>query len=322
MSELNPNTNSTAGLGDVSGNLRAQLPAEEKQTLRKSRPGGTGADAGSNWWRHLLGILALVWALFPIMFLVSAALNPTGQLASSDLIPRAFSFENFKALSEDPSRPYWTWFKNSIFICALGAFLCTFISACAAYAFSRLRFRGRREGMLGLLMLQLFPAALGLVAMYVTFGKVTDIMPEFGLNTTWGLILAYLGGAMGNVWLLKGYFDTVPKEMDEAAIVDGASHSRVFYTMILRLSMPILVTVFMITFVGLFGEFMLASIFLTDVDNQTLAVGLRALSKGRDANEKFGFFAAGSLLCSLPVMALYAAFQRQIVGGLTQGSVK
>ena len=320
MSQLNPGTNSTAGVGDVRGPVAATLPPEEKQQLTKPRAGG--AEGGSQWWRHVLGIIALVWALFPILFLVSAALNPSGQLASSDLIPRHFSLENFTALGQDPSRPYWSWFKNSVVICVVGAFLCTFISACASYAFSRMRFRGRREGMLALLLLQLFPATLGLVAMYITFAKISDVMPEFGLNTSWGLILAYLGGAMGNVWLLKGYFDTVPKEMDEAAIVDGASHARVFFTMILRLAMPILVTVFMITFVGLFGEFMLASVFLTDVDNQTLAVGLRALSKGRDANEKFGFFAAGSLLCSLPVMALYALFQKQLVGGLTQGSVK
>ncbi|WP_286956951.1 MULTISPECIES: sugar ABC transporter permease [Arsenicicoccus] len=320
MSQLNPGTNSTAGVGDVRGPVAATLPPEEKQQLTKPRAGG--AEGGSQWWRHVLGIIALVWALFPILFLVSAALNPSGQLASSDLIPRHFSLENFKSLGADPSRPYWSWFKNSVLICGVGALLCTFISACASYAFSRMRFRGRREGMLGLLLLQLFPATLGLVAMYITFAKISDVMPEFGLNTSWGLILAYLGGAMGNVWLLKGYFDTVPKEMDEAAIVDGASHARVFFTMILRLAMPILVTVFMITFVGLFGEFMLASVFLTDVDNQTLAVGLRALSKGRDANEKFGFFAAGSLLCSLPVMALYALFQKQLVGGLTQGSVK
>ncbi|AKT50277.1 sugar ABC transporter permease [Arsenicicoccus sp. oral taxon 190] len=270
-----------------------------------------------------MGIIALVWALFPIMFLVSAALNPSGQLATSSLLPTAFSTDNFAALAQDPGRPYWSWYKNSLIICLVGSLLSMFIAALAAYAFSRLRFAGRRVGLLSLLLLQLFPAILALVAMYITFAKVGDIVPAFGLNTTMGLILAYMGGAMGsNVWLLKGYFDTIPKEMDEAAIVDGASHARIFFTMTLRLVGPILVTVFMLSFVGLFGEFMLASVFLKDVDQQTLGVGLWSLSKGRDANERFGFFAAGSLLCSLPVMLLYLAFQKQLVGGLTQGSVK
>lgn len=294
---------------------------ETAQQLSKPRSGG--AEGGAVWWRHALGLLALAWALFPILFLVSAALNPAGNLDSSSLLPRAFSLDNFAKLSQDEARPYWTWYKNSLLISGLGAFLAVFMGACAAYAFSRLRFTGRRPGLLALLLLQLFPAVLAMTAMYVTFAKVSDIVPAIGLNTTWGLILAYMGGAMGsNVWLLKGYFDTVPRELDEAAIVDGASHARIFFSMILRLVMPILVTVFMLVFVGLFSEFMLASIFLTDVTNQTLGVGLWSMSKGNEANRLFGMFAAGALLCSLPVMALYLGFQRQLVGGLTQGSVK
>jgi len=145
----------------------------------------------------------------------------------------------------------------------------------------------------------------------------------FGINTPAGLILAYLGGAMGaNVWLLKGYFDTVPRELDEAAKVHGASHARIFFTMTLRLVMPILVTVFMLSFVGLFGEFMLASIFLRDVDSQTLGVGLWAMIQKGNMNRYFGQFWAGAVLASLPVVLLYLGFQKQLVGGLTQGSVK
>ncbi|GAB95822.1 arabinogalactan oligomer/maltooligosaccharide transport system permease protein [Kineosphaera limosa] len=291
------------------------------RTLRPSREGGAGR--GATWWRHLVGIIVLAWALFPILFLLSAALNPSGQLSTSDLLPRHFSLQNVIDLSNDPARPYWTWYKNSLIICTVGAGLSVFIGALAAFAFSRLRFAGRRLGLLSLLLLQLFPAVLALVAMYITFAKVGDVIPAFGLNTTWGLLLAYMGGAMGsNVWLLKGYFDTIPREMDEAAIMDGASHARIFFTMTLRLVAPILVTVFMLSFVGLFGEFMLASVFLTDVGSQTLGVGLWSMSKGTTANELFGQFAAGSLLCSLPVMLLYLGFQKQLVGGLTQGSVK
>jgi arabinogalactan oligomer/maltooligosaccharide transport system permease protein len=276
------------------------------------------------WWRHGLAILALVWALFPIVFIISAALNPSGTMNTAELLPKNISMTNFNALFSDGARPYLTWYKNSMIIAGSGALASVFIGACAAYAFSRMRFTGRRPGLFALLLLQMFPALLAFVALYVTFVKVGDVLPAFGINTSAGLIVAYLGGAMGaNVWLLKGYFDTVPRELDEAAMVDGASHARIFFTMTLRLVTPILVTVFMLSFVGLFGEFLLASIFLRDVDSQTLGVGLWSMMNVTgDRNKYFGQFCAGAMLASLPVVLLYLGFQKQLVGGLTQGSVK
>ena len=275
------------------------------------------------WWRHALAVLALIWSLFPIVFIVSAALNPAGSLETSELLPKSFAMANFHRLFSDANRPFLTWYQNSLVIALVGATASVFIGACAAYAFSRLRFIGRRPGLLALLLLQMFPALLAFVALYTTFVAVGDVLPAIGLNTPWGLILVYLGGAMGaNVWLLKGYFDTVPRELDEAAKVDGASHARIFFTMTLRLVMPILVTVFMLSFVGLFSEFILASIFLQDVDSQTLGVGLYSMTIGKERNSLFGQFSAGALLASLPVVLLYLGFQKQLVGGLTQGSVK
>ncbi|AKU18726.1 sugar ABC transporter permease [Luteipulveratus mongoliensis] len=278
---------------------------------------------GNNWWRYVLGVIALIWSLFPVIFLLSAALNKTGSLSTSELLPKSFSFDNFDTLFNDPSRPFSTWYKNSLFVAGGGALATVFIGACAAYAFSRLRFRGRRPGLLALLLLQLFPGLLAVVALYLTFSHIGDVLPGLGLNTTMGLLLAYLGGAMGsNIWLLKGYFDTIPRQLDEAALVDGASHARIFFTMTLRLVLPILVTVFMLAFVGLFGEFMLASIFLVDSDQQTLAVGLYGMSQGNEANRLFGQFAAGALLGSVPTVLLYLAFQKQLISGATTGSVK
>ena len=278
------------------------------------------------WWRHGLAVLALIWSLFPIVFIISAALNPSGTMNTAELFPKNVSMTNFDALFSDTARPYLTWYKNSMIIAGAGALASVFIGSCAAYAFSRMRFTGRRPGLFALLLLQMFPALLAFVALYVTFVAVGDVLPAIGINTSAGLILAYLGGAMGaNVWLLKGYFDTVPRELDEAAKVDGASHARIFFTMTLRLVMPILVTVFMLSFVGLFGEFLLASIFLRDVDSQTLGVGLWSmvsLTGNSDRNKYFGQFCAGAMLASLPVVLLYLGFQKQLVGGLTQGSVK
>ena len=310
--------------------VNAPVPADPRMDTRIAEETGASTPAspkrgglgGSVWWRHALGILALMWALFPILFIYSAATNPSGTLNTASLWPSGFSTKNFTDLFNDSSRPFWTWYKNSMTISLAGALLAVFLGACAAFAFSRLRFKGRRPGMMFLLLTTFFPALLAIVAMYIIFAGISDVLPAIGLNTTTGLILAYLGGALGaNVWLLKGYFDTVPREIDEAAIVDGASHARIFFTMHLRLITPILITVGMIAFVGFFNEFLLASIFLKDVDSQTLAVGLYALNEA-DKSKYFGPFCAGAILASIPIVVIYLAGQKQLISGMTAGSVK
>ena len=289
--------------------------------------------------RYLAIGAALIFALFPIWFIVAAAVNPSGNLNTTQLIPDAFGLGNYTDLTA--SRPFWSWYKNTLIIAGIGSIAAVFIGVCAAYAFSRLRFQGRRPGLITLLLIQMFPSLLTFVALFRIFTELGDVIPQFGLNTSLGLILAYLGGAMGgNVWLLKGYFDTVPKELDEAAKVDGASHARVFFTITLPLitpilaylggamggnvwllNTPILVTVGMIQFIGLFNEFLLASVFLKDVDAQTLGVGLNALLTA-DRNKYFGAFCFGAVLASAPIVLIYLSFQRQLIGGLTAGSVK
>ncbi|GAA1155357.1 sugar ABC transporter permease [Ornithinicoccus hortensis] len=282
----------------------------------------TGNRWGGVWWRHALALLALAFALFPILFIVSSAFNNAGTLSTSGLMPTVIGLDNFHDLFNDPARPYWNWYRNSVVICVVATLCTLFLGASAAYAFSRLRWQGRRAGLLFILLMQMFPAVLAFGALYITFANIGQVLPALGLNTLLGLILVYLGGAMGsNIWLLKGYFDTVPKELDEAAYIDGASHARIFFTVTLRLVTPILATVAMLAFVGLWGEFLLASIFLTDVDQQTLAVGLWQ-TRNADQNAYFGQFVAGAVLASIPVVLVYLGLQRQLIGGLTQGSVK
>lgn len=295
--------------------------------------GGAASDAGDDsvpvgharggvWWKHALALLALLFSLFPIVFIVSAAFNPAGTLSTTGLIPDGASLANFEALFSDAARPFGTWYLNSVLVALITSVITLFLGASAAYAFSRLRFLGRRMGLMALLLVQMFPALLAFTALYITFATLTDAVPQMGLNTLLGLILVYLGGAMGsNIWLLKGYFDTVPRELDEAARIDGASHARIFFTVTLRLVTPILATVGILAFVGIWGEFLLASIFLTDTSSQTLAVGLYQ-TREADQDALFGQFTAGALLASIPVVLVYLALQRQLIGGLTQGSGK
>lgn len=289
----------------------------------RSTTGPVGARRRSGvWWRHVLAILVLVWALFPVLFVLSAALNPAGTLSSSSPLPQHFSGRNFTRLFESTTFPYWTWFRNSLIVAGVGTVFQVFIGATAAYAFSRLRWIGRRPGLMALLLAQMFPALLAFPALYIMFLRLGEVLPAIGLNTLWGLLLVYLGGAMGsNVWLLKGYFDTIPKEMDEAAKMDGASHARIFFTMTLRLVAPILATVGILAFVTLWGEFMLASIFLLDQDVRTLGIGLYSLNLA-DRNAYFGMFCAGALIASIPPVLVYLSLQRQLISGLTSGAVK
>lgn len=311
-------TAGTPAAGDM-----AALEVETAEVREAPTPAGSRTKSGGGvWWRHALALLALAFAIFPILFIVSSAFNNAGTLSTSGLLPTHFGMDNFRDLFNDPARPYWTWFKNSMIISVIATIATLFLGASAAYAFSRLRWQGRRTGLLLILLLQMFPAVLAFGALYITFANIGNILPALGLNTLAGLILVYLGGAMGsNIWLLKGYFDTVPKELDEAAYIDGASHARIFFTITLRLVTPILATVAMLAFVGLWGEFLLASIFLADVNQQTLAVGLWQ-TRNADVNRYFGQFVAGAVIASLPVVLVYLSLQKQLIGGLTQGSVK
>ncbi|MBM2623689.1 sugar ABC transporter permease [Actinoplanes sp. LDG1-06] len=271
-------------------------------------------------WRHLVGVLMLVFALAPILFVVSAALNPLGTLSSSELVPTGASAGNFTRLFSETQ--FGRWFLNSLVIALASSGASVFISALAAYAFSRRRFRGRRVGLLSVLLIQMFPQFLAIVAIFLIFSTVTDLWPGIGFNTWWGLILLYLGGALGvNTWLMKGFFDTLPRELDESATVDGASHAQVFFRILLPLVAPILAVTALLAFIGTINEFLIANVFLTDQGSKTLAVGLFGLVAG-ERNNNFGVFCAGTLLTAIPTVFVFQLLQRYITDGLTAGAVK
>lgn len=271
-------------------------------------------------WRHLVGIVVLFFALFPILFVFSAAFNPLGTLSSTELIPTGASLENFERILTKTRFP--TWFANTVLIGVMASVISMFLSACAAYAFSRYRFRGRRPGLMSLLLVQMFPQFLAAVALYLMFTTITDYYRVIGFNTPWGVILLYLGGALSvNTWLMKGFLDTIPKELDESAKVDGATHAQIFFGIIMPLVTPILAVTGLLGFITAINEFILASIFLTDLDAQTLAVGLFGLVAG-ERNNNFGAYCAGSVLTAIPTVVLFQFLQRYIVSGLTSGAVK
>jgi arabinogalactan oligomer/maltooligosaccharide transport system permease protein len=185
-----------------------------------------------------------------------------------------------------------------------------------------MRFRGRRVGLLSLLLIQMFPQFLAIVAIFLMFSTITDLWPAIGFNQAWGLILLYLGGALGvNTWLMKGFYDTVPRELDESATVDGASHAQIFFRILLPLVAPILAVTGLLAFIGTINEFLIANVFLTDTGAKTLSVGMYGLVAG-ERNNNFGMFCAGTLLTAVPTVLVFQFLQRYIVNGLTAGAVK
>ncbi|SCG41317.1 sugar ABC transporter permease [Micromonospora halophytica] len=294
----------------------ADAPAANRNAKGRSR-NRWFAQVG---WRHLVGVLAVAFSLFPILFVLSAALNPLGTLSSTELLPTGASAENFTNLFERTA--FARWFLNSLLLAGVASFASIFLSALAAYAFSRMRFAGRRVGLLSLLLIQMFPQFLAIVAIFLIFTKVTDLWPVIGFNTPWGLFLLYMGAALGaNTWLMKGFFDTLPKELDESATMDGASHAQVFFRIMLPLVAPILAVTGLLAFIGSINEFLIANVFLTNTNSKTLAVGMFGLVAG-ERNNNFGIFAAGTLLTAIPTVLVFQLLQRYIVSGLTAGAVK
>ena len=293
---------------------------EYLKSLQRRRPFGVWfKDKG---WRHLVGCIVTVFAVFPLLYVLSAALNSTGTLVGSNALFSRIDFGNFTALFDMPSRPFARWFGNTMVVGGVTSAATVFLGAMAAYAFSRMRFKGRRVGLLSLLLLQMFPQLLAVVAIFLLLSGISEVIPALGLGSQLGLIMVYLGGALGvNTYLMYGFFNTVPQSLDEAAKIDGASHAQIFFGIIMRLVTPILAVVGLLTFIGISGEFVIASVVLTDPDSQTLAVGLYSFV-AQQRSENWGVFAAGAVISAIPVMALFLFLQRYIVSGLTAGSVK
>lgn len=285
-------------------------------------------------WR-LLAAHAFLWALialtvFPLLAIVSISLRP-GNFATGSLIPEQISLEHWQlALGipyqaadgsvVQPPFPVLRWLWNSVKIAAISAFLIVAISTTAAYAFARLRFRFKSGILNSMLLAQMFPAVLGLVAIYAIFETIGSYVPAIGIETHTGVILAYLGGVATHIWTIRGYYDTIPAEIEECAKVDGATHWQAFRYVLLPMAVPILVVVFVLAFIGGIIEYPIASVLLRQENNLTLAVG----SQYYLYQQKYlwGDFAAAAVLSGLPITLVFLAAQRWIVSGLTAGGVK
>jgi maltose/maltodextrin transport system permease protein len=280
-----------------------------------------------------LGIIALLLVtLFPIFYVISLSLNPYSGIGEK-LIPESITFNHWRYILGIPftslqdgnevltSFPIMRWFFNSLKVAGITSCLMLLLSTTSAYAISRFRFKGRKLSIMSLLIIQMFPNIMAMVAFYLMLDFIGHYLPALGTDTHGGLILVYLGGTPFNIWLIKGYFDTIPRSLDESAIMDGCSRLQIFYKIILPLSTPILAVVGLLTFINTFSDFVLPSILLKSQEQMTFAVGIQIFISEGFAG-KWGPFAAACIMGAIPICTIFFTIHRYIVAGLAAGSTK
>ena len=285
-------------------------------------------------WRllaaHAFLLLMCAAVLLPFVVVLSVSLRP-GNFASGSLWPETISLEHWRYVlgvpvpdangqMRIPDLPVLTWLWNSVKVALLSGVVTLVLSTTASYALARIRFKGRQQVLVGLTLMQVFPAVLALVALYAIFDGLGAAFPAIGHNTHAALVLAYSGGLAMHIWTLKGYYDTLPTEIEEAAIVDGATPWQAFLRVLLPMAVPALTVVFVLAFIGAIIEYPVASILLTQQDQLTLAVGAKLFV--HEHNFRWGDFAAAAILSGLPITTVFLVAQRWLVSGLAAGGVK
>ena len=265
---------------------------------------------------YLILLLASVIVIYPLLWVIGSSLNPGQSLSGSSMFPDNPTFKHYLNLFDLDNSNYILWYVNSLKISLITMVLAVIAVSLTGYSFSRYRFVGRKNGLLTFLILQMIPNFAALIAIFV-LAQRTGL-----LDTHLGLILIYVGGQIPmNTWLMKGYLDTIPKELDESARMDGAGHLRIFIQIIMPLAKPILAVVALFSFIAPFGDFILARVMLRTEEKFTMGVGLYELVSKQFGNE-FTTFAAGSVLIAIPITILFLMFQKYFVSGLTAGGTK
>lgn len=257
-------------------------------------------------------LISFIFA-FPCIWLILSAFNANGSLLTLDgFFPEAYSFDTFKTLfTEKVEHDYMTWFWNTLFVAGISCVISTVLVLAVSYTMSRYRFKSRKQMMKVTLLLNIFPNFMNMTALFV-------IMTQFDLiNNLWGLILLYSSGATMGFLVQKGFFDTIPSTIYDAATLDGATDLRVFVSITLPLSKPMIVYTALTAFVWPWSDFMLPKLLLPDKSHWTVAIGLNWLDES-----KFSIFAAGSVFIAVPIVALYIALSKYLIQGGAAGAVK
>ncbi len=288
----------------------------------------------SQRWRqvaaHLFLIALCALVLFPLLMTVSISLRP-GNFATGSLIPKEISLEHWRfalglpVTNADgrvitPDLPVLRWLWNSVKIASLSAVTAVLLSTTAAYAFARMRFAGKKAALVGLMLMQMFPTILALIAIHAIFSRLGHSFPLFGIDSPWALVLAYSGGIALHIWTIKGFYETIPGEIEEAATVDGATPWQAFWRVLLPMALPIIMVIFLLAFIGAVNEYPVASVLLRSQDKLTMAAGMKQFLYAQ--KYLWGDFAAAAILSGLPISVVFILAQRWMIAGLTSGANK
>lgn len=268
----------------------------------------------SRFFTYLFLIVLSIIIVYPLLITAESAFNASSIVAFK-LDPHIhWTMNNFKELFTQTL--YLTWFKNTMIIAIWTMIIQVIIVTLAGYTYSRYRFRGRKKGLVFFLIIQMVPTMAALTAFFV-LGLLIN-----GLNHYWYLVIVYVGGGIPmNTWLMKGYFDTIPRDLDESARIDGAGHLRILCQINLPLAMPMIAVQALWAFMGPFGDFLLAAFLLRTPSSLTVAVGLQQFISN-PTSQNVSLFAAGSFLISIPIVLLFFFLQRYFQSGLTAGGTK
>jgi maltose/maltodextrin transport system permease protein len=282
------------------------------------------------WAAHLFLVALCAVVAFPLVMVISISFRP-GNFATGRIIPSTISLDHWRfalglpvpgpdGAPVEPDLPVLRWLWNSVRVATVSACIALLLSTTAAYAFARMRFRGKKAALTGLMLMQMFPSVLAMLAFHSIFTRIGNAFPLFGMDSLWSLVLAYSGGIATHVWVIKGFYETIPVEIEEAAKVDGATPWQAFWRVLLPMALPILMVVFLLAFIGAINEYPLASVILHSQRNLTMAVGANSFLYPQ--KYMWGDFAAAAILSGLPITAVFMLSQKGLISGLTSGGTK
>ena len=273
-------------------------------------------------WRYLLAAALIAFALIPVIWVISTSFNQAQSLSSARLVPRNPTMENYVHLLTRPSLDFKRWMLNSLKVSVISVAIIVVLTCTAAYALSRFRFRAKKFVMMSIMLVNVFPGILALIALFTMFQQLGDFIPVLGLNTHGALIAVYISGAMSiNTLMVKGYVDTIPREIDESCIVEGATYWQTFWKVVFPMIRPIVITVLILAFIATYGDFIIANLLLKGNEQVTVMVGIFRFTQQR-MNTDWGLVTAATLLAAVPTVLLFYFSQKYIIAGLTSGAVK
>jgi len=276
----------------------------------------------TNFLKSIIALALIVFAVIPFFWVISTSFNPASSLLGAHLIPSSFTINNYRNLLGNTSLFFGKWMLNSLKVSSISVIFIVLLTCTSAYALSRFRFAGKKGVMMGIMILNIFPGILAMLAIFIMMQQIGNYFPFVGLNTHAGLICVYVAGSMSiNVLMVKSYIDSISKELDESAIIEGATYWQVFWKIILPVIKPMVITVAILAFMSTYGDFIIANLLLKGNDKVTVMVGIYQFTQQRfDIN--WGIVTAGTVMAAIPVVVLFFASQKYIISGVMMGAIK